>query len=132
MSMDDLMAVFDNCSFSVYDTFADPGAQLPFCVLIVTDPANTAADNKVYCVNAEARAELYTLGKDYTARAELENALQAAQLPFEHDTSFLDGQRVIMEVYSFGVPLGSVEPVPTPAPDPTPEPEPEPAEDPEE
>ena len=112
MSMDDLMAVFDNCSFSVYDTLSEPGATLPYCVLIVTDPDNTAADNKVYCVNAEVRAELYTLGKDYTARAELENALQAAKLPFEHDTSFLDGQRVIMEIYTFGAPIGSVEPVP--------------------
>ncbi len=60
MSMDDLMAVFDNCSFSVFDTFSEPGATLPYCVLIVTDPDNTAADNKVYCVNAEVRAELYT------------------------------------------------------------------------
>ena len=135
MTIDDVYSIFDGCSFPVCADVAPAGTFLPYAVLHVTADNNTAADNVTYSVNVSGTVELYTLSKDFSAMAEIENALQAAKLPWQHDTSFIDGQRAFMEVYTFGAITGAVEPLPTPEPTPTPEPEPvpdDPEEDPEE
>lgn len=112
MTITELWQVFDNCGVPVFDTIAPAGTFLPYAVMIVTEPDNSAADNKVYSVNPDARIELYTLGKDYTTCAKIENALQDACLPWNHDTAYLDGQKIIQEIYTFGTVTGAVEPVP--------------------
>ena len=112
MTIDELTKVFDGCGIPMYDTVAPAGVNLPYGVFRITDPNNSAADNLTYSKNAEAELELYTLGKDYRAMAIVENRLQANNLPFSHDTSYLDGQKVLMELYSYSAVTGAVEPVP--------------------
>lgn len=112
MTIDELTKVFDGCGIPVFDTVAPAGTALPYGVFRITDPNNSAADNKTYNKNAEGELELYTLGKDYRAMAIIENRLQDNNLPFSHDTSYLDGQKVLMELYSYGTVTGAVEPVP--------------------
>lgn len=112
MTIDELTKVFDGCGIPVFDTFAPAGTALPYGVFRITAPNNSPADNKVHSVNVEGELELYTLGKDYWAMAVIENRLQVNNLPFSHDTSYLDGQKVLMELYSYGTVTGAVEPVP--------------------
>lgn len=112
MTIDELTKVFDGCGIPMYDTVAPAGVSLPYGVFRITYPNNSPADNKTYSVNAEGELELYTLGKDYWAMAIVENRLQINNLPFSHDTSYLDGQKVLMELYSYGAVTGAVEPVP--------------------
>ena len=133
MSISEIWGMFDNV-LPIYDTVAPAGMTLPYGVLVLTKSNNTAADNKVFSVNVEGRLEVYTLGKDDNTCLAVENALNTNELPFEHDTTYLDGQKVLMEVYSFGTVTGPLEAVPTPTPEPTPDPDPtpEPDEDPEE
>lgn len=111
-SIDDLFNLFDACSFPLYDQVADADIALPFAVLVVTTPNNTAADNMTFCVNPQARLELYTLWKDTKLTAEVENTLQAARLPWQHDTEYIAGQHTFMEIYTFGTVSGSVDPIP--------------------
>lgn len=112
MTIDELTKVFDGCGVPVFDTFAPAGTALPYGVFRITAPNNSPADNKVHSVNVEGVLELYTLGKDYRTMAIIENRLQVNNLPFSHDTSYLDGQKVLMEFYSYGTVTGAVEPVP--------------------
>lgn len=111
MSISELWGMFDNV-LPVYDTVAPAGTLLPYGVMILTKSANSAADNKVYSVNVEGRLEVYTLGKDDTTCLAVENCLNAHEIPFEQDTTFLDGQKVIMEVYTFSAVTGALEAVP--------------------
>jgi len=111
-----------------FNTISDAGVKLPYFVFTVSYPANTAADNMNYCINPRLHIELYTLGKDYESMNKLEGAMQSAGLPWQHDTSFLDGQGAFMEVYDTGSVAGPWQEL-TPAPDPTPEPEPTPEPD---
>lgn len=112
MTIDELTKVFDGCGITVFDTVAPADTALPYGVFRLTAPNNSAADNKVHSVNVEGELELYTLGKDYRAMAIIENRLQQNSLPFSHDTSYLDGQKVLMETYSYSAVTGAVEPVP--------------------
>lgn len=91
---------------------AKKGDSLPLVVVQISHPDNTPADNMTYLKNPTGRAELYTLGKDYISMAKLENALQNAKIPWAHDTSFDDSEKVFIEVYTFAQVGGSVEPVP--------------------
>ena len=111
-SITDLFNLFNNCDFPLYDQVAPAGVLLPFAVLIVTTPNNTAADNMTYCVNPEARLELYTAYKDTKLCAQVENTLQTAKLPWQHDTDYVSSQKTFMEIYTFGTVSGAVEPVP--------------------
>ena len=111
MTMDELYKLFDGCSFPVCVDVAPAGTFLPYGVLRVSEPINSAADNVTYCVNPQCTLEIYTLSKDFKAMAEVESVLQAAKLPWTHDTTFLDGQRAFMEVYNFGAITGAVETV---------------------
>ena len=111
MNISDIWTMFDGV-IPVYDTMAPAGVLLPYGVMILTKSNNTAADNKVYSVNVDGRLEIYTLGKDDTTCLAVENCLNAHELPFEHDTTFLDGQKVIMEVYTFSAVTGALEAVP--------------------
>lgn len=112
MTVDALTKIFDSCTIPVYDTFAPAGTLLPYGVFTITAPNNSPADNKTYSRNVEVRLELYTLGKDYEAMAIVENVLQVNNLPFDHDTAYLDGQKVLEEIYSYSAVTGAVEPVP--------------------
>lgn len=112
MTIDELTKVFDGCGVPVFDTFAPAGTALPYGVFRITAGNNSPADNLTYSKNVEVELELYTLGKDYEAMAIIENRLQANNLPFDHDTSYLDGQKVLMELYSYSAVTGAVEPVP--------------------
>lgn len=118
MSMDDIFTLFDSCSFPVFNQRSDAGTALPYAVLFVSEPDNTAADDIVYCVNASARLELYTNYKDYNAMAEVETTLNKAHVPFSHDTDYIDSQVCFMESYFFGIPTGKL---PEPEPDDDPE-----------
>ena len=111
-SITDLFNLFNSCDFPLFDQVADADVLLPFGVLIVTTTDNTPADNMTYCVNASARLELYTAYKDTKLCAQVENTLQSAKLPWQHDTDYISSQKTFMEVYTFGAVTGSVEPVP--------------------
>ncbi len=112
MTTTDIWKAFDTVPFGFFNTVADAGAKLPVAVMILSNDGNTAADNKTYCLNPSGRIELYTLTKDYAAMAEIENRLNAAELPFSHDSAYDSSQRVFMEVYTFGAVAGAVEPIP--------------------
>ena len=111
MSISELWGMFDNV-LPVYDTFAPAGVTLPYGVMRLTKSANSAADNKVYSVNVEGTLEVYTLGKDDATCLAVENCFNAHEIPFEQDTTYLDGQKLIMETYSFSAVTGALEPVP--------------------
>lgn len=112
MTIDAIFSLFDTCSFPVFNQVSEAGTKLPYGVMFLTDPDNTAADDIVYCVNAVVRLELYTLFKDYKAMAKVENTLNAARIPWNHDSDYVDTQKCFLEIYSFGLPTGKVEPVP--------------------
>lgn len=111
-SIDQIFNLFNACGFPVFDQVADADALLPFGVLTVTTQQNTAADNMTYCVNPTATLELYTAYKDTTLCAKVENTLQDAKLPWQHDTSYISSQHTFMEIYTFGTVSGAVDPVP--------------------
>lgn len=112
MNETNIFAALTASGLLIRNGHAEKGDRMPFVVVQITHPDNTAADNLVYSKNPTGRAELYTLGKDYAAMAKLENALQAARIPWAHDTSFDDGEKVFIEVYTFAQVGGGVEPVP--------------------
>ena len=95
----DIIAALEGTGLPVFDTISEAGVTLPYVVFTITEPSNSSADNKTYCINPQVHIELYTLGKDYQSMNKLESALQSAGLPWNHDTSFIDGQGVFMEVY---------------------------------
>ena len=130
MTYDEICTMFSGCSFPVYNEVSDAGTSLPYGVLLFEDGSNAFADDITYCINNTCTLELYTLGKDFKAIEEVQQLLNANHLPFNHDTSYLDGQQVMLEGFYFGVPGGAV-PLPEPTPEPEPEPEPEPAPEPE-
>lgn len=126
MSLDDFYTIMANMTFPVFDGVSEAGTPCTYGVVMLDYSRNSAADDITYSVNVDGTLELYTLGKDYKAMAEVENTFNRNKIPWQHTTSYDAGQNVFIEYYSFGFVAGGVEPEPTPEPTPTPDPEPEP------
>lgn len=109
MTQNELWQMFDACGIPVFNTVSEAGTALPYAVMNTSQDRNTAADNKIYSVGLSCTLELYTLQKDYNAMGCIEAILQDNEIPWQHDTSMLDGQKVYMEIYTFTVIVGPVE-----------------------
>lgn len=97
---------------TLFNQVSEAGTPLPYGVLSFSETNNSRADNINYCINPEARLELYTLYKDYALMAQVENLLNAAKLPWSHDTDYISSQHTFMEIYTFNTVAGALEPLP--------------------
>lgn len=73
--------------------------ELPFICYMATDTDNLMADCEVYQVVQGCDIELYTENKDVLSETAVENALNAAKLPWEKFEEYLDDQQCYMITY---------------------------------
>ena len=109
MTIDDIISVLSAIKIPLFNQVGEAGTSLPYGVLTIKEPNNTAADNKNYCINLEGTLELYTLYKDYDLCYQVESALNDAKLPWSHVTDYVSGQKTFLEVYNFGTVSGQLQ-----------------------
>lgn len=73
--------------------------ELPFICYMATDTNNLAADCKIYQVVQDVDIELYTENKDLTSESAVENALNAASVPWEKTEVYIEEQECYMITY---------------------------------
>lgn len=78
------------------DTAKDP----PFICFFYPENNDFLADNTNYAHITELTIELYTDNKDFTAEAAVEAALEAAEIVYEKDETYIDSERMYMVTYT--------------------------------
>lgn len=78
------------------ETAKDP----PFICFFYPENNDFLADNTNYAHITELTIELYTDNKDFTAEAAVEAALEAAEIVYEKDETYIDSERMYMVTYS--------------------------------
>lgn len=75
------------------------GQQPPFLCWYFTGSDDLQADNRNYQRIRSLRMELYTDTKDFALEEEIEGTLDALELPYDKDESYIDSERMHMTVY---------------------------------
>lgn len=76
---------------------------LPFLVYLVEDSSNFIADNHVYKRITQGFIELYTAYKDFGTEAQVEDALDEAEIVWEKSSSYKTDDRTYATIYRFMV-----------------------------
>lgn len=101
MTNTQLIALFDTLkNISVYGVRAPEGAKLPYGVVVFGSSDNFAADNKTYAKKQAVAFELYTVKKNESLEAEVEALLDEAEIPWDKDEGYDDGEQFYIIYYS--------------------------------
>ena len=84
-----------------YAYYQFPGTQEPpFICFYYPGRDDFVADNSNYAPITELVIELYTNNKDFTAEGAVESALEAAEIVYEKDESYIDTEKLYMITYT--------------------------------
>lgn len=112
-----------------YDHFGeDDGAHPqgpPFVCFMYPTSDNFGADNMSYARVTQLVIELYTDAPDFDMEDTVADILDANELPYTRDQTYIEGERMYQTTYTTEV-LLHPDPEPEPEPGPTPEPDPDP------
>ncbi|MED3377863.1 hypothetical protein JOY40_07395 [Bacillus tropicus] len=71
----------------------------PYICFLVDGSANLMADNKVYHKINDLNIELYTVKKDLTAEAKLEQVLDDHEIPYDSYGTFIESEKMYQKIY---------------------------------
>ncbi|MGF2618683.1 hypothetical protein [Bacillus cereus] len=76
-----------------------PVPKPPYICFLVDGSANLMADNKVYHKINDLNIELYTVKKDLTAEAKLEQVLDDHEIPYDSYGTFIESEKMYQKIY---------------------------------
>lgn len=85
------------------ETESNPVPDPPFITYLEFGSNNFHADNKTYQKVRNVNIELYTDKKDLAAEKKLEDILDAHDIPYESDETFIQSQDLFQKIYEIGV-----------------------------
>ena len=102
MTNKELKELLDTSGVTFFYNHAPVGTLVPFGTY-ETSSDNFAADNKVYYEGRNFTAVLYTVEKDETREALIENVLNAHDIPWDKETIFIESERFYQTIYTGSV-----------------------------
>lgn len=108
MTLAELKKILDATGFPVaYSHFTatsnKPVPSPPFICYLTPYSPNFIADNKVYVPVNEVQVELYTAKKDLAAEAQVEQALNNHDLPYDKSETYIDTENVFQILYEITI-----------------------------
>lgn len=98
-----IQALNSMSSLSWYYDHAPNGTRLPFGVIHCSQPQGVRADDRTLMRRWEFRLDIYTAEKSLDLESDLEEVIEALEVPWTQDENFLDGQDCWEVEYSFEV-----------------------------
>ena len=86
--------------YAYYQFADDTGQQPPFICFFYGDSADLAADNTNYARIEPLYIELYTDEKDFALEKQIETLLNANDLVFRKEQTYLDDERMHETIYT--------------------------------
>lgn len=83
----------------VFSVRAPEGSKLPYLVLVFGATDNFAADDHVISKKQAVGLELYTVRKDESIEAKVEDCLDENFIPWDKDEAFDDGEQFYINYY---------------------------------
>ncbi|GKV69854.1 hypothetical protein NCCP2716_23520 [Sporosarcina sp. NCCP-2716] len=99
MTLAELKKLLDATGYPVaYSHFMEP-KPVPFICYRVAYSPNFQADNRTYHKIDSVDIELYTDKKDLVAEAALEAVLDANEIPYDSDETFIESEKLFQKIY---------------------------------
>lgn len=86
--------------YAYYQFEKETAKEPPFICFYYTGRDDMLADDTNYAQITELVIELYTDNKDFAAEAAVESALEAAEIVYEKDETYIDSERMYMITYT--------------------------------
>lgn len=104
MTLGELTKILEATGYPVaYSHFTatpnNPVPAPPYICFLVDGSANLMADNKVYHKINDLNIELYTVKKDLTAEAKLEQVLDDHDISYESYGTFIESEKLFQKIY---------------------------------
>ncbi|MEK4502801.1 hypothetical protein [Bacillus sp. FSL R12-0069] len=104
MTLGELIKILEATGYPVaYSHFTatpnNPVPAPPYICILVDGSANLMADNKVYHKINDLNIELYTVKKDLTAEAKLEQVLDDHEIPYDSYGTFIESEKMYQKIY---------------------------------
>lgn len=104
MTLPELVTILKATGYPVaYSHFFSTTPSVPFITYVESDSSNLHADNRTYKKVRNINIELYTDKKDLVAEGNLEDLLDAHDLPYETYETYIESEQLFQKVYSLGV-----------------------------
>lgn len=101
MKFDDIQNMLKTLNIPVtyYQFDDDTEVAPPFCAWYSPGIVGFYADNIVYAKQYEINIELYTDDKNWALEEALENILEANEIPYRKTESYIDSEKLFMQLY---------------------------------
>lgn len=86
--------------YAYYQFEKETAKEPPFICFYYPGRDDFLADDTNYAQITELIIELYTGNKDFAAEAAVESALEAAEIVYEKDETYIDSERMYMITYT--------------------------------
>lgn len=86
--------------YAYYQFEKETAKEPPFVCFYYPGRDDMLADDSNYAQITELVIELYTDNKDFAAEAAVESALEAAEIVYEKDETYIDSERMYMITYT--------------------------------
>lgn len=86
--------------YAYYQFEKETAKEPPFICFFYPGRDDMLADDTNYAQITELVIELYTDNKDFAAEAAVESALEAAEIVYEKDETYIDSERMYMITYT--------------------------------
>ena len=86
--------------YAYYQFEKETAKEPPFICFFYPGRDDMLADDSNYAQITELVIELYTDNKDFAAEAAVESALEAAEIVYEKDETYIDSERMYMITYT--------------------------------
>lgn len=86
--------------YAYYQFEKETAKEPPFICFYYPGRDDMLADDTNYAQITELVIELYTDNKDFAAEAAVESALEAAEIVYEKDETYIDSERMYMITYT--------------------------------
>ena len=86
--------------YAYYQFEQETAKEPPFICFYYPGRDDMLADDSNYAQITELVIELYTDNKDFAAEAAVESALEAAEIVYEKDETYIDSERMYMITYT--------------------------------
>ena len=86
--------------YAYYQFEQETAKEPPFICFYYPGRDDFLADDSNYAQITELTIELYTDNKDFAAEAAVESALEAAEIVYEKDETYIDSERMYMITYN--------------------------------
>lgn len=86
--------------YAYYQFEKETAKEPPFICFYYPGRDDFLADDTNYAQITELIIELYTDNKDFAAEAAVESALEAAEIVYEKDETYIDSERMYMITYT--------------------------------